>query len=72
MEKITKSLLNNRYIVMFFLVIIVLAGVVSYYMIPKQENPDASIAVALVTTVYPGASPEEVEEYVMNNGFSLM
>lgn len=66
MEKITKSLLNNRYIVMFFLVIIVLAGVVSYYMIPKQENPDASIAVALVTTVYPGASPEEVEEYVTN------
>ena len=64
MDKLTKGLLHNRYIVVFFLAIIVLLGGISYYLVPKQENPDTSIAVALVTTIYPGASPEEVEEYV--------
>lgn len=64
MDKLTKGLLRNRTIVVFFLLIIVLIGGISYYLVPKQENPDTSIAVALVTTIYPGASPEEVEEYV--------
>lgn len=64
MEKITKILLNNRKIVIFFMVIIACAGLYSYYVIPKQENPDTTIAVALVTTVYPGASPENVESFV--------
>lgn len=64
MDKLTKGLLHNRTIVVFFLLIIVLIGGISYYLVPKQENPDTSIAVALVTTIYPGASPEEVEEYV--------
>ena len=64
MDKLTKGLLHNRTIVVFFLLIIVLIGGISYYLVPKQENPDTSIAIALVTTIYPGASPEEVEEYV--------
>ncbi len=64
MERITGTLLKNRKIVVFFLLITVVAGLVSYYVIPKQENPDTTVAIALVTTVYPGASPEEVEEYV--------
>lgn len=64
MDKLTKGLLHNRTIVVFFLLIVVLIGGISYYLVPKQENPDTTIAVALVTTIYPGASPEEVEEYV--------
>lgn len=64
MDKLTKGLLHNRTIVVFFLLIIILIGGISYYLVPKQENPDTTIAVALVTTIYPGASPEEVEEYV--------
>ncbi len=66
MDKITKSLLKNRYIVVFFLAVIIVIGFASYYLIPKQENPDTSIAVALVTTIYPGASPQEVEKSVTN------
>ncbi len=64
MEKITKVLLRNKVIVVFFLFIIIAVGIYSYYVIPKQENPDTTVAVAVVTTVYPGASPEEVEEFV--------
>ncbi len=66
MEKITKILLNNRKIVVFFMAIIAVIGIYSYYVIPKQENPDASVAIAVITTVYPGASPEDVESFVTN------
>lgn len=66
MEKLTKILLRNRAIVIFFMIIIAVIGVFSYYVIPKQENPDATVAVAVVTTVYPGASPEDVEKFVTN------
>lgn len=66
MEKITKILLNNRKIVVFFMLIIACMGIYCYYVIPKQENPDASVAIALITTVYPGASPEDVESFVTN------
>lgn len=64
MERLTKILLRNRAIVIFFMVIIALAGVYNYYVIPKQENPDTTVAIALITTIYPGASPEDVETFV--------
>lgn len=66
MEKILQALLRNRAIVAFFMVLIALAGLFCYYIIPKQENPDAALAAAIVTTVYPGASPEDVEQFVTN------
>lgn len=66
MEKITKVLLNNRKIVIFFMLIIACVGIYSYYIIPKQENPDATVAIAVITTVYPGASVEDVESFVTN------
>ena len=66
MDRLTKVLLKNRAIVVFFLFIIVAVGAFNYYVIPKQENPDATIAVAVVSTIYPGAAPEDVESFVTN------
>ena len=51
MDRLTKVLLKNRAIVVFFLFIIVAVGAFNYYVIPKQENPDATIAVAVVSTM---------------------
>ena len=64
MEKLLRKLLRNRAIVVFFMVLIALAGMFCYYIIPKQENPEATVAAAIITTIYPGASPEEVETFV--------
>ena len=63
MDKLTKVLLKNRAIVVFFLFIIVGIGIYSYYVIPKQENPDTTIAVAVVSTIYPGGAPQDVESW---------
>ena len=64
MERIERALLKNRGIVVFFMVIVAALGLFCYYIIPKQENPTTTIAAAVITTVYPGAGPEEVESFV--------
>ncbi|MBB6218755.1 multidrug efflux pump subunit AcrB [Anaerosolibacter carboniphilus] len=56
--------IKERKVTLFLAALIMIAGFYSYYITPKQENPEITAAVAIVTTVYPGASPEEVEKLV--------
>lgn len=42
----------------------VVLGLVSYFRMPVNLFPDVEFPVIIVTTVYPGASPEEVEDQV--------
>ncbi len=44
--------------------LVFVAGIVSYINLPKQESPDISVPVAIVSCVYPGASQEDVEKLV--------
>lgn len=60
---ITAAIKNSK-VVLFFVLALVLFGMYSYYIIPKQENPDMATPVAMITVTYPGASPEEVERSV--------
>ena len=53
--------LNNRKLVSFFVVILVLGGIVSYDSMPKLEDPAIKVKQAMVVTTYPGASAHEVE-----------
>jgi len=39
-------------------------GTYNYYVLPKQENPYVQANAAIITTVYPGASPQDVEQLV--------
>lgn len=48
---------------MIFLLII-FGGVSTFFSIPRAEDPDFTIRVALVMTAFPGASPQRVEELV--------
>ncbi len=66
MKKLIPVVLRNRLSVLILCIIIVIMGLYSYFFIPKQENPNTTVAVATVTTVYPGASAQEVEEQVTN------
>lgn len=63
-KKIIQLAINNRRITLFTVALIVILGFYSYYIAPKQEAPDLNAPVALITTVYPGASAGEVEESV--------
>ncbi len=54
----------NRKVTLFLVFIMIALGLYAYYVIPKQESPDVTTTVAVVTAVYPGAAPEDVEKLV--------
>ena len=56
--------LNNPRLVVLLILIVVIAGVFSYFKIPKVLNPDVKIPIVIVSTVLPGAGPNDVESLV--------
>ena len=51
-------------IVLFLVIIAIISGFYCYHIIPKQESPDVSSPAAMITTIYPGASPSDIESLV--------
>ena len=64
MQSLIKAAVKERKIVLFIALIITAFGFYNYSIIPKQENPHINVNAAIVTTIYPGASPEDVEQLV--------
>jgi multidrug efflux pump subunit AcrB len=56
--------IKNRKVTLSMAVILAVLGLFSYYINPKQENPDINAPFAVVTVMYPGASPEDMEKLV--------
>lgn len=54
----------NKKITLFLVAAVAFFGIYTYLNIPRQENPVIEIPGAVITTVYPGASPEDVEKLV--------
>ncbi len=59
-----KAAIKNKKIVLFLVAIAIISGFYCYYIIPKQESPDVSSPAAMITTIYPGASPSDIEKLV--------
>ena len=64
MMKAVAAALRNRNITLVLAVVVMIFGIYSYFVIPKQEDPDITPPFAMLTTTYPGASPEVVEKLV--------
>jgi len=64
MMKAITAALRNRKITLVLAVVVMIFGLYSYFAIPKQEDPDITPPFAMLTTTYPGASPEIVEKLV--------
>lgn len=58
-----KYLTNFRY-VLLLIIAIVAAGVFSFLNLPRRLNPEVKIPIVSVSTVLPGAGPEDVESLV--------
>lgn len=56
--------LRKRTAMVVMTILLIIAGFQSYQKLGRLENPDFTIKTALVVTMYPGASPSEVEEEV--------
>src|SRR3954466_14595202 len=55
---------QNFRIVILLIVVISAWGLYSFIKLPRESNPEIKIPIAIVTTLYPGASPSDVEEFV--------
>ncbi len=64
MNNILRIVIKNRKITLFIIIMAFVMGLFNYNTLPKQENPDVSTPFALITAIYPGASPEDVERLV--------
>ena len=58
---LTRLALEHRVTTVVFLALLTLAGAMSYNRLPRAEDPGFVIRAAVVTTFFPGASPERVE-----------
>lgn len=56
---------NHQFTIVIFLMLIAL-GIYSFLKIPQAEDPEFPISIFPVIAVYPGASPSDIEELVVD------
>jgi len=61
---ITQFCLNNAVVTWLAVVLLAVGGVAAYGKLGKLEDPEFTVKTAVITTSYPGASPEQVEREV--------
>ncbi|BCS98398.1 multidrug transporter AcrB [Desulfoluna limicola] len=61
---ITEAAIRLNRVTLVMILIVVLGGWVTLKRLPQDEDPGFIVRVAMVTTYFPGASPERVEQLV--------
>ena len=56
--------LENKKIIYFFLAVMLIGGIYSFFKLPKKEDSPFVIKQAVLVTQYPGATPQEVEKLI--------
>lgn len=62
--KFTNWCIHNSTSIYVITIIICLAGFVSYQRIPKELFPDIVIPTVSIATIYPGATPADIENLI--------
>ncbi|MEM9665871.1 MAG: efflux RND transporter permease subunit [Bacteroidota bacterium] len=62
--KITNTAIKYRTSIVVLTVILVIGGLVSYITIPKEANPSIEVPTIVVTTIYSGSSPDDIESLI--------
>jgi multidrug efflux pump subunit AcrB len=61
---LAKYSIEHNKVIHLILVLILVVGIAAFFMLGKKEDAPFIIKTAVLTTTYPGATPEEVEELV--------
>jgi multidrug efflux pump subunit AcrB len=59
--KLAALAIEKRAISYFAIFLLVVAGIGAFVSLGQLENPEFTVKTAVVTTLYPGAGPAEVE-----------
>jgi multidrug efflux pump subunit AcrB len=63
--KIPKMAIENHQFTLVMICLLVLAGIVSLFTMPRSEDPPVSPAGSSVIAVYPGANPADIEQLIV-------
>ena len=55
---------RERSVTLFFLIIALLAGLYAFVSMGRAEDPDFTMRVMMVSAVWPGATPEDIQNHV--------
>lgn len=58
--------IKNAQFTFTIVVLMVLVGIVSYFHMPRSEDPQFDIPITLLEIIYPGASPTDIESLVVD------
>jgi len=58
--------IKNAQFTFTIIVLMVMVGIVSYFHMPRSEDPQFDIPITLVEVIYPGVSPADIESLVVN------
>ena len=61
---IPKMSVNNPVFANMLMILIIIFGLYAWITLPRELTPEIALQTATITTLYPGASPEEVEKLV--------
>jgi len=64
--KLPSLAIKNAQFTMTIISLLVLVGIVSYFNMPRSEDPQFDIPITLIEVVYPGASPTDIETLVVD------
>ncbi|PIR04079.1 MAG: hypothetical protein COV59_02755 [Candidatus Magasanikbacteria bacterium CG11_big_fil_rev_8_21_14_0_20_39_34] len=65
-SKFWEFFLENYQFTYVLLLSIVVLGIISIVTLPKESSPEIEVPIGIITTPYPGANAEDVEELVTN------
>jgi hypothetical protein len=58
---LTAAALRHRELTLFFILVIAIAGVASYFKLGQREDPDFTFRAMVIRTLWPGATAEQVD-----------
>lgn len=64
--KLPKYAIENYQFILILVLLSVLSGLLSYFTMPRSEDPVVEFPVYVALIVYPGTSPEDLEELVVD------
>ena len=63
--RLPKLAIENHQFTIVFIVLLVLFGTVSFFTMPRSEDPAVAPAGSSVIIIYPGATPSDIEELIL-------
>lgn len=64
--RLPSTAIKNAQFTLTIVVLLVLVGIVSYFQMPRSEDPQFDIPITLLEIIYPGASPTDIESLVVD------